>query len=598
MPEAFDATRDLQQPAPASSRVNPLPQESRDLQVCSEPVGAGMPAKNPAPFSAYPRDLLAQARLQASDERLLNCLERLACDNPATFTRRLGLTLHYPVLDSHTLLASSPRFDKVSLAACLKREFVLIEQGGQLLGVFADPFDPARLAWIDDVLQGAPLYLAHAAELATFLARHEESFHAVDALDHDAEASSEGDPLQRLSLASISEDQSRVVKLVNSTLYDALKLHASDIHLGMTGQGLTIKYRIDGVLNGAGKASGSAFADQVISRIKVMAELDIGEKRVPQDGRFKVAVGDRQIDFRVSIMPSIFGEDAVLRVLDKQDLSDRVSGVQLQALGFADETLRALRRLAAEPYGMILVTGPTGSGKTTTLYAMISEINHGVDKIITIEDPVEYQLPGVLQIPVNEKKGLTFARGLRSILRHDPDKILVGEIRDPDTAQIAVQSALTGHLVFTTIHANNVFDVIGRFSQMQVDPYSFVSALNAVLAQRLIRLACPHCATPCEHDDDTLYGSGLTREGVAGWKFVRVQGCGQCRGSGYRGRSAIAELLHLDDDLRQMIVERRPLSQIKTLACQRGLRLLRTSALDLVRDGRTTLEEINRVTFI
>ncbi|MGN8247966.1 GspE/PulE family protein [Pseudomonas sp. SMV7] len=571
MPEAFDASRDALLPAPASSR---------------------------APCPAYPRDLLAQARLQSSDERLLTRLEQLACDTPDTFTRRLGLTLHYPVLDSHTLLASTPRFDKVSLAVCLKREFVLIEQGGQLLGVFADPFEPARLAWIDDVLQGAPLYLAHAADLATFLARQEESFHAVDALGHDAEASNDSGPLQRLSLASISEDQSRVVKLVNSTLYDALKLHASDIHLGMTGQGLTIKYRIDGVLNAAGKASGSAFADQVISRIKVMAELDIGERRVPQDGRFKVAVGDRQIDFRVSIMPSIFGEDAVLRVLDKQDLSDRVNGVQLQALGFAEDTLRALRRLAAEPYGMILVTGPTGSGKTTTLYAMISEINHGVDKIITIEDPVEYQLPGVLQIPVNEKKGLTFARGLRSILRHDPDKILVGEIRDPDTAQIAVQSALTGHLVFTTIHANNVFDVIGRFSQMQVDPYSFVSALNAVLAQRLIRLACPHCATPCEVDDDTLDGAGLSRASVAGWRFVRAMGCGQCRGSGYRGRSAIAELLHLDDDLRQMIVERRPLSQIKALACQRGLRLLRASALDLVRDGRTTLEEINRVTFI
>lgn len=548
--------------------------------------------------SAYPRELLAQARLQAGDERLLNCLERLANDTPDRFIHRLGLTLHYPVLDAQALLASTARFDKVSLAQCLKREFVLIEQDGALIGVFADPFDHARLAWIDDNLQGAPLYLAHAADLATFLARHEESFHAVDALDHDAEASGEIDPLQRLSLTSISEDQSKVVKLVNSTLYDALKQHASDIHLGMTGQGLTIKYRIDGVLNGAGKASGSAFADQVISRIKVMAELDIGEKRVPQDGRFKVAIGERQIDFRVSIMPSIFGEDAVLRVLDKQDLSDRVSGVQLQALGFADETLRALRRLASEPYGMILVTGPTGSGKTTTLYAMISEINHGVDKIITIEDPVEYQLPGVLQIPVNEKKGLTFARGLRSILRHDPDKILVGEIRDPDTAQIAVQSALTGHLVFTTIHANNVFDVIGRFSQMQVDPYSFVSALNAVLAQRLIRLACPHCCTPCEADDETLTASGLTREMVSGWKFVRAQGCGQCRGSGYRGRSAIAELLHLDDDLRQMIVERRPLSQIKQLACQRGLRLLRASALDLVRDGRTTLEEINRVTFI
>ncbi|WP_205300459.1 GspE/PulE family protein [Pantoea sp. Ap-967] len=564
-------------------------------------VGAYLSAMGPAQASrqlAYPRELLAQARQQAGDERLLDCLQRLAGDTPASFTQRLATTLHYPVMASQALLASTPRFDKVSLALCLKREFALVEQDGALLGVFADPFDPARLAWIDDVLQGAPLYLAHAADLATFLARHEESFHAVDALDHDAEASSEHDPLQRLSLASISEDQSKVVKLVNSTLYDALKQHASDIHLGMTGQGLTIKYRIDGVLNGAGKASGSAFADQVISRIKVMAELDIGEKRVPQDGRFKVAVGDRQIDFRVSIMPSIFGEDAVLRVLDKQDLSDRVSGVQLQALGFAEHTLQALRRLAAEPYGMILVTGPTGSGKTTTLYAMLSEINHGVDKIITIEDPVEYQLPGVLQIPVNEKKGLTFARGLRSILRHDPDKILVGEIRDPDTAQIAVQSALTGHLVFTTIHANNVFDVIGRFSQMQVDPYSFVSALNAVLAQRLIRLACPHCCTPGEADDATLAASGLTREAVAGWHFVRAQGCGQCRGSGYRGRSAIAELLHLDDDLRQMIVERRPLSQIKQLACQRGLRLLRASALDLVREGRTTLEEINRVTFI
>ncbi|MGE7989563.1 GspE/PulE family protein [Pseudomonas sp. NPDC089554] len=557
-----------------------------------------MPAKRPEQTPAYPRELLTQARSDASDDRLLARLERLSADTPAVFLQRLATTLHYPTLDSQALFAAQPRFDKVSLAQCLKREFVLVEQGGELLGVFADPFDTARLAWIDDCLQGASLHLAHAADLAAFLARHEENFHAIDALGHDAEPGSEADALQRLSLTSISEDQSRVVKLVNSTLYDALKLHASDIHLGMTGQGLTIKYRIDGVLNGAGKASGSAFAEQVISRIKVMAELDIGEKRVPQDGRFKVLVGERQIDFRVSIMPSIFGEDAVLRVLDKQDLSDQVSGVRLQALGFAEHTLQALRRLASEPYGMILVTGPTGSGKTTTLYAMLSEINHGVDKIITIEDPVEYQLPGVLQIPVNEKKGLTFARGLRSILRHDPDKILVGEIRDPDTAQIAVQSALTGHLVFTTIHANNVFDVIGRFSQMQVDPYSFVSALNAVLAQRLIRLACPHCAAPCEVDDATLAASGLAREQVEGWHFVRAQGCGQCRGSGYRGRSAIAELLHLDDDLRQMIVERRALAQIKALACQRGLRLLRASALDLVREGRTTLEEINRVTFI
>ena len=549
-------------------------------------------------IQSYPRDLLAQARAQAGDERLLGCLERLSNDAPATFTQRLASTLHYPIIDSQALFGCAPAFERVSLAQCLKREFALVRRGDELIGVFADPFDQARLAWIDENLNGALLHLAHAADLAAFLARHEESFHAVDDMGQEAESGNDADSLQRLSLTSISEDQSRVVKLVNATLYDALKQHASDIHLGMTGQGLTIKYRIDGVLNGAGKASGHAFAEQVISRIKVMAELDIGEKRVPQDGRFKVAVGERQIDFRVSIMPSIFGEDAVLRVLDKQDLSDKVSGVQLQALGFHEDTLRALRRLAAEPYGMILVTGPTGSGKTTTLYAMISEINHGVDKIITIEDPVEYQLPGVLQIPVNEKKGLTFARGLRSILRHDPDKILVGEIRDPDTAQIAVQSALTGHLVFTTIHANNVFDVIGRFSQMQVDPYSFVSALNAVLAQRLIRLACPHCAVACEPDDELLAASGLARQAVEGWQFVRAQGCGQCRGSGYRGRNAIAELLHLDDDLRQMIVERRPLAQIKTLACQRGLRLLRSSALDLVREGRTTLEEINRVTFI
>ncbi|WP_433884345.1 GspE/PulE family protein [Pseudomonas vranovensis] len=554
-------------------------------------------ASTPAPLG---RALLAQARASAelSGERLLDTLQSLSGLEPADFVQCLGATLHYPLLDGPALFAATPLFERVSLAQCLKREFILLQHDGQTLGVFADPFDDARLAWIDECLQGAPLYLVQAAELTGFLARHEESFHAVDSLDTESESVNELDSLQSLSLASISEDQSRVVKLVNSTLYDALKMHASDIHLGVTGSGLVIKYRIDGVLNSISKVSGSEFADQVISRIKVMAELDIGEKRVPQDGRFKIGISARQIDFRVSIMPSIFGEDAVLRVLDKQDLADRVSGVQLQALGFEQQTLRSLRRLASEPYGMILVTGPTGSGKTTTLYAMISEINHGVDKIITIEDPVEYQLPGVLQIPVNEKKGLTFARGLRSILRHDPDKIMVGEIRDPDTAQIAVQSALTGHLVFTTIHANNVFDVIGRFSQMQVDPYSFVSALNAVLAQRLIRLVCPHCAAAQQPSHEELVASGLEPGQVGHYRFVHGSGCGQCRGSGYRGRTAIAELLHLDDDLRQMIVERKPLAQIKTLACQRGLRLLRSSALELVCDGRTTLEEINRVTFI
>jgi len=548
----------------------------------------------------FPGSLLAAARERAvaASERPIEALESLSELEPAAFTRALGATLHYPVLDASSLFKCTPEFEQVSLAQALKREFVMLRHEDALIGVFADPFDDSRLAWIDECLQGAALYLCHAADLAAYLARQEEGFHAVAALDNHGDEQHEFAALETLSLTSISEDASAVVKLVNSTLYDALKMHASDIHLGVTGSGLVIKYRIDGVLNNISKVQGAEFADQVISRIKVMAELDIGEKRVPQDGRFKIGINGRQIDFRISIMPSIFGEDAVLRVLDKQDLADRVSGVRLEALGFEDATLISLRRLAAEPYGMVLVTGPTGSGKTTTLYAMITEINHGVDKIITIEDPVEYQLPGVLQIPVNEKKGLTFARGLRSILRHDPDKIMVGEIRDPDTAQIAVQSALTGHLVFTTIHANNVFDVIGRFTQMEVDPYSFVSALNAVLAQRLIRLVCSGCAVPVTPGEEELRASGLTAENSAHYHFVHGAGCGRCRGTGYRGRTAIAELLHLDDEIRQMIVERSPISQIKHYACSRGLRLLRGSALELVRDGRTTLEEINRVTFI
>jgi general secretion pathway protein E len=545
-------------------------------------------------------ELMRAARKRSLErgQRLVDVLDELADLPPDEFARRLGATLHYPVLPFESLGRGVPLFERVPLALALKREFVLLELDGATFGVFADPFDEARLAWVEEQRRGASLHLVHPRELAAFLERHEEGFHAVESLQAEAGSVQEHEALETLSLARISEDASVVVKLVNSTLYDALKLHASDIHLGMTGSGLSIKYRIDGVLGGSSRVPGAELAEQVISRVKVMAELDIGEKRVPQDGRFKIGINGRQIDFRVSIMPSIFGEDAVLRVLDKQDLADQVQGVRLEALGFEDATLRSLRRLAAEPYGMVLVTGPTGSGKTTTLYAMITEINHGMDKIITIEDPVEYQLPGVLQIPVNEKKGLTFSRGLRSILRHDPDKIMVGEIRDPDTAQIAVQSALTGHLVFTTIHANNVFDVIGRFTQMEVDPYSFVSALNAVLAQRLIRLACPHCAEAVQPDADELALSGIDPASADAYRFVRSPGCGHCRGTGYRGRTAIAELLRLDDDLRQLIIERQPISRIKELAVQRGLRLLRTSALDLVREGRTTLEEINRVTFV
>jgi general secretion pathway protein E len=413
-----------------------------------------------------------------------------------------------------------------------------------------------------------------------------------------AEAGAGAEQAEEISLQAIGADASPVVKLVHSTLYDAVASTASDIHLENDPSGLNIKYRIDGVLAPVAQAPGREMAEQVISRIKVMSELDIAERRVPQDGRFKVRMRGREIDLRVSIMPGVFGEDAVLRILDRQQLADELKGISLERLGFSPRMLVGIRRLSREPYGMFLVTGPTGSGKTTTLYAAISEINTGRDKIITIEDPVEYQLPGVLQIPVNEKKGLTFARGLRSILRHDPDKIMVGEIRDPETAQIAVQSALTGHLVFTTVHANNVYDVIGRFMHMGVDPYSFVSALNGILAQRLVRVNCMHCAASETPSEQLLADSGLSPEQVAGWRFQAGRGCGQCRGSGFKGRKAIAELMPLNDELRELIVARASIRQVKEAALRAGVRNLRDAALDLVRDGETTLDEVNRVTFV
>jgi general secretion pathway protein E len=383
---------------------------------------------------------------------------------------------------------------------------------------------------------------------------------------------------------------------VNSTVYDALKAGASDIHFETGPGGLAVRYRVDGVLVHVATLGGAELCEQVISRIKVMSELDIAERRVPQDGRFRLALRGRPIDFRVSVMPSAHGEDAVLRILDKQALTDEMKGLRLDALGFEAGVVRRLRRLSELPYGMLLVTGPTGSGKTTTLYAAISETNTGRDKIVTIEDPVEYQLPGVLQIPVNEKKGLGFARGLRSILRHDPDKIMVGEIRDPETAQIAIQSALTGHLVFTTVHANNVFDVLGRFAHMQVDAYAFVSALNGILAQRLVRVVCERCAEPAQPSPEVIGQSGLQPAAVASWSFRTGRGCAHCRGTGYKGRRAIGELLVLDDDLREAIVARAPARRLKELALAGGSKLLRTAALELVQEGVTTLVEANRVT--
>jgi general secretion pathway protein E len=553
--------------------------------------------------SVISSDILQAARADALRlrRRLIDVLEEKLELSPAIFTTRLGITLHYPVLTMDQLYGLAPAFDLLSFQLALQKNCIVFRNdANQLLVVTGDPFVHGLNAWVENLMPEPFMWqLAHHTDVAAFLARFEESMRAMEnvlTLEKDDQSAA----LQQaeLSLKSISEDTSPVVRLVHSTLYDALKIGASDIHLETVANGLVIKYRIDGVLSQIGTVQRIDFAEQVVSRIKVMSELDIAERRVPQDGRFKVSMRGREVDFRVSIMPSIFGEDAVLRILDKQALSDQVKGLRLDFLGFDERTLKSMRHLSNEPYGMVLVTGPTGSGKTTTLYAAITEINHGHDKIITIEDPVEYQLSGVLQIPVNEKKGLSFARGLRSVLRHDPDKIMVGEIRDSETAQIAVQAALTGHLVFTTVHANNVFDVIGRFMHMGVDPYSFVSALNGILAQRLVRVSCPHCSVPYAPSETLLADSGLSVATTVAFNFRTSNGCGQCRGAGFKGRKAIAELLILNDEIRELIVAREPIRKIKDAACRNGTRFLREAALDLVANGETTLQEINRVTFV
>lgn len=401
-----------------------------------------------------------------------------------------------------------------------------------------------------------------------------------------------------LSVEKVSADTSPIIKLVNSTILDALARRTSDIHIETAQEGVIIKFRIDGVLYRATEPIDIHFQGPIISRLKVMSELDISERRIPQDGRFKVRINDKSIDFRVSIMPSAFGEDAVIRILDKESIANNLKGLTLEVLGMAAHEMRRFRKMIREPYGMVLVTGPTGSGKTTTLYAALTEIHTGEEKIITIEDPVEYLLRGITQIPVNEKKGLTFARGLRSILRHDPDKIMVGEIRDPETAQIAVQSALTGHLVFTTVHANNVFDVLGRFTHMGIDPYNFVSCLNCVMAQRLVRKICSKCKRPVELSDETLLESGLDPEKCRGVTFYDAKGCDECNGTGYRGRAAIVELLDLNDEIRELIVNKSSAAVLKKAAKEAGTSFLRESAVEKVLAGETTLREINRVTFV
>jgi general secretion pathway protein E len=503
----------------------------------------------------------------------------------------------YPLLDTSAGWTVVPAFGMVPYTEMVERLLVVgHDEQGRLVAVIGRPVDQNSGAWLAR-LPLREIFLTDPAAIQAKLESHEQEFSAVA----HAVSGDQGNELARddsadMTLTSIQGEASPAVRLINSTVFDALRADASDIHLECLPQGMVIKFRIDGVLTHIAAVNNPVLADQAIARIKVLAELDIGEKRIPQDGRFRVAAKGRDIDIRVSIMPSIHGEDAVLRVLDKKALIDSVQRLTLDSLGFDSQTIHLLRRLASEPYGMMLVTGPTGSGKTTTLYAALTEINNGEDKFITIEDPVEYQLPGVLQIPVNEKKGLTFAVGLRSILRHDPDKILVGEIRDAETAQIAVQSALTGHMVFTSVHANNTFDVIGRFMHMGVDPYNFVSSLTGVVAQRLLRQNCVHCNEPVELDEVLLKESGI--KDPQNYRFHAGRGCEQCRNTGYKGRRAIAEVLRLTDEIREMIVARASIRALKDQARREGTRFLRDVALELVREGHTTLQEVNRVTFV
>src|SRR4030088_2368277 len=487
----------------------------------------------------------------------------------------------------------------------VRHQFVpLRRENGKLHIAMADPTDLDLLDELSGALHTRLIpYVATAGAIDIVLRKGDATQRVLQeaasgfriSLVRETEAGEEVLDLDRLATDS---DMSQIIKLVDTIIYNAMESRASDIHIETRDTEVQVKYRIDGALYAKVDPIDLTFHQTLISRIKVMSELDIAERRVPQDGRFRVRYKGRNVDFRVSIMPTIHGEDAVIRILDKEQINEEFRNLNLDVVGFAEEDLRKFRHYIAEPYGMVLVTGPTGSGKTTTLYAALNEIRNEEDKIITIEDPVEYQIRGITQIPVNEKKGLTFARGLRSILRHDPDKIMVGEIRDADTAQIAINSALTGHLVFTTVHANNVLDVLGRFLNMGVEPYNFVSALNCILAQRLVRIICEHCRKAVEYPDSMLVESGLNPEEWRKITMYEGAGCFECGGTGFRGRTAIHELLELSDRIREMILVKKPTSEIRRAAREEGMRFLRESALDKVRLGMTTLKEINKVTFI
>ncbi len=519
--------------------------------------------------------------------------------------RAMAERYYHEFVDLREVRIDHDLFHSIPVDLMFRYNFVPIQgHNGSLEIALADP---RNLNLIDElaVLLGKKLRVkvATLSQISDLLKKTEQSQRVLEEVTEgftldvvgDEESADETLSIDKLSADS---DIAPVIKLVDTTIFNALERRASDIHIETRDQEVAIKYRIDGVLHYAMPPISKDWHSTIISRIKVMSELDIAERRVPQDGRFRVRYKNRLIDFRVSIMPTIHGEDAVLRVLDKESMSEKFAKLSLDVVGFSENDLVKFRRYIKEPYGMVLVTGPTGSGKTTTLYAALSEIKNDEDKIITIEDPVEYQIKGITQIPVNEKKGLTFARGLRSILRHDPDKIMVGEIRDQETAQIAINAALTGHLVFTTVHANNVLDVLGRFLNMGVEPYNFVSALNCILAQRLVRVICPHCKKEVEYPDDYLVESGLNPETWRNVTFYEGSGCFECGGTGFRGRSAIHELLDLSEMIREMILGKRPASEIRRLAREEGMTFLRESALQKARAGITTLKEINKVTFI
>ncbi len=497
-------------------------------------------------------------------------------------------------------------FKSVPVDLMFRYNFVpLEEREGSLWIAIADP---SKLMLIDEIglllNRRIKTKVALLSQISDILKKTEQSQRVLEEASEgfvlDVVREEEGATDENLSIDRITseDDISPIIRLVDTTIFTALQKRASDIHIECESDSVLVKYRIDGVLQQAMQPIAKEHHTTIISRIKVMSELDISERRVPQDGRFRVKYTSRLIDFRVSIMPTIHGENAVLRVLDKESMSEKFQNLVLDVVGFDEDDLKKFRRYIAEPYGMVLVTGPTGSGKTTTLYAALNEIKSEEDKIITIEDPVEYQIKGITQIPVNEKKGLTFARGLRSILRHDPDKIMVGEIRDAETAQIAINSALTGHLVFTTVHANNVVDVLGRFINMGVEPYNFVSALNCVLAQRLVRMICTHCKTRVHYPDEVLEQSGLPPQEWRSVPFYEGPGCIECAGTGYHGRTAIHELLDLTDRIRELILAKKPSSEIRAAAHEEGMMFLRDSALNKIRMGVTTLKEINKVTFI